>query len=208
MVRLAKPLRVDRKVRELVTAPLIGRGISMAGNVLLRVADGVSSPASDIECELLQEPCGDEFTALDTRVAHQWGIHIERSAAYLNWRFLCNPILRHEMVIARSQKRLVGYAVFTHAGEDATLIDMFGETDSKVVRGILTTILSLLRGRNVVTISASLHNAHPWTKVLIEQGFRKRESVPTVLHWAPHLGRQLAGMDAANWWFVSGDRDS
>jgi hypothetical protein len=141
-------------------------------------------------------------------VAGQWGVHIERSAAYLNWRFLSNPLSRHEMMVARSCEGLVGYAVFTQDGEDGTLVDMFGETNPNVVGGILKALLNLLRERHAVTVSAPLYASHPWADALLEHGFRKREGIPVVVHWAPQQGRQLNGTDGTTWWFASGDRDS
>jgi hypothetical protein len=208
MIRFAKALRVDRKVREFVKAPLASRVVSAAGNFILRMADGVSSPPQDCEYSLQRLPCAGEFTVMAQRVAGQWGMHIERSAEYLNWRFLSNPLLRHEMVVARNHDGLVGYAVFVHDGEDSTLVDMFGETNPHIVEGLVKALLKILRERGVVTVSAPLDASHPWTGALLENGFRKRESAPVVVHWASQQGSQLNGADRVTWWFASGDRDS
>lgn len=208
MVRFAKPLRVDRKVREFVKAPFASRTISAAGNFMLRMSDGVSSSSREFEYSLQQQHCGEEFTTLAQRVAGQWGMHIERSAAYVNWRFLANPLSRHEMLVARSRGRVVGYVIFIADREDATVIEMFGETDRAVVRGLVTALLKLLRERNIVAVSASLSSSHPWVEMLQEQGFRRRESVPIVVYWAPQFGCQVNGVDETMWWLASGDRDS
>jgi len=208
MVRFAKPLRVDRKVREFVKTPFIGRGVSAVGNLWLRMVDTAFPPSCNLDFSLQQHPCGEEFTILAQQVAGQWGSHIERSAAYLNWRYLSNPLVRHEMLIARSQEGLVGYAVFVQTGEDGTVIDVFGETDPNIVSGLLQALVKLLRERNVVTISASLSCSHPWANILMEHGFKKRDSIPVVVHWGPELAQRVEGTDAATWWFVSGDRDS
>ena len=208
MVRLAKPLRVDRKVRELVKVPLISQCISAAGNFLLNLMDDMPSPSRDLECSLQQHPCGEEFTTLAQRVAGQWGNHVERSAAYLNWRFFSNPLSRHEMLVVRSQGHLIGYAVFTQIGEDGTLIDVFGETDPKVIGGLLQALLRLLRERRVVTVSAPLYSSHPGVDLFVEHGFKKREHIPVVVHWAPHIGKQVNGTKESAWWLTSGDRDS
>jgi len=208
MVRLAKPLRIDRKVREFVKVPLIDQGISMTGNFLLRLTDGVSSPSRDLECSLQQHLCGEEFTALAQRVASQWGIHIDRSAAYLNWRFLSNPLSRHEMLTIRSQDRLVGYAVFTHTGDNGTLIDLFGQTDPKILGGLVKALLRLLRKRGVVTVSAPLYSAHPLMSTLLELGFKKRESTPVVIYRASHLRNRVNETNGTAWNLTSGDRDS
>lgn len=208
LVRFAKPLRVDRKVTEFVKAPFLSRAISAAGNFVLRMSDGVSSPSREFEYALQQQHCGDEFTTLAQRVAGQWGMHIEHSAAYVNWRFLSNPLSRHEMLVARDRERVVGYVVFAGDREDATVIEMFGETDRAVVRGLVTALLKLLRERNIMTVSAPLSSSHPWAEMLQQHGFRRRESVPIVIYRAPQFGCQFNGADEAAWWFASGDRDS
>lgn len=208
MVRLAKPLRVDRKVREFVKMPLLDQGIIFAGNFLLQLAEGISSPPHDLRFSLQQLPCGDEFTTLATQVAGQWGIHIERTATYLNWRFLSNSLSRHEVLTVRRQDRLVGYAVFTHTGDNGTLIDLFGQTDPIILGGLVKALLRLLRERGVVTVSAPLYSAHPLMSMLLDLGFKKRESTPVVIYCASNLRNQVDGINGASWYLTSGDRDS
>lgn len=208
MVRLAKPLRVDRKVGESVKIPWINRSVSVVGNLLLQLIDGLSSLPHDLKFSLQQLPCGNEFTSLATQVADQYGIHIERSAAYLNWRFLSNPLSRHEMLTARSQGRLVGYVVFTQTGEDGTLIDLFGQTHPKIMGGLIKALLRLLRERRVVTVSAPLYSAHPLMSTLLELGFKKRESTPVVIYRGSHLRNPANGTNGTIWSLTSGDRDT
>ena len=208
MVRLAKPLRVDRKVREFVKVPVLDQGLIFGGNLLLQLTEGIFSPPHDLRFSLQQSPCGDEFTTLATQVAGQWGIHIERSAAYLNWRFLSNSRARHEVLTVRRQDRLVGYAVFTHTGDNGTLIDLFGQTDPKILGGLVKALLRLLRDRGVVTVSAPLYSAHPLMSMLLALGFKERESIPVVIYRSPHLRNQASGTNERTWYLTSGDRDS
>lgn len=208
MVRLAKPLRVDRKVREFVSVPGISQSISLVGNLFLRLTDGFSSASHDLQCSFQQQPCGEEFTLLAEQTGDRCGIHIERSAAYLNWRFLSHPLLRHEMMTVRNQGKLVGYAVFTQTGEDATLIDLFGFPDQNILRGLVQSLFAQLRKRGVVMISAPIYSSHPWMSMLGDLGFKKRETTPVVIHWAPRLRNQATTNSAATWCLISGDRDS
>jgi hypothetical protein len=112
------------------------------------------------------------------------------------------------MLIARSHERLVGYAVFTQVGEDGTLIDVFGETDPEIARGLLKVLLRLLRERKVMTVSAPLYSSHPLMSMLLELGFKKRESTPVVIYHASNLRSSVDEMNGMNWYLTSGDRDS
>src|SRR5262249_45203664 len=85
MVRLAKPLRVDRKVRDLVPGPLAQRVVAGAGNLLLRLGEASGAAKHGVTIALHTGECGDEFSALADRVGPHYGICTKRSADYLNW---------------------------------------------------------------------------------------------------------------------------
>ena len=132
---------------------------------------------------------------------------LDRSAEYLNWRYISNPLARHEIVTARRNGRLVGYVVWTRGGEDASIVDFFGEDDAGMARRLVAEIMALAQERGVMTLSVSMNEAHPWLSLFCEMGFRVRDSVPVVIipsKTFPHkIDPQLTG-----WYLMQGDRDS
>jgi hypothetical protein len=207
MLRLAKPLRVDRKVREMVRNPAAQRVVASVGNTLLKVASSRAEVDETWEISLHQGPCDYEFTALAEEQREKFGICLERSAEYLNWRYVNNPLVRNEIITARKDGRLGGYAVWVHFGEDVSIVDLFGEADPGMVRSLIAEITALAQRRGVMTLSVLVNESHPWLSVFTEMGFRVRDSVPVVIipskTFAGKIDPRLTG-----WYLMQGDRDS
>ena len=207
MLRLAKPLRVDRKVKEMVNSPMTRRLVSSVGNTLLKIALPRVDADKSLEVSIHKELCGDEFTALAQEQRGTLGICLQRSAEYLNWRYLNNPLAHHEILTARRRGRLVGYVVWTQAEENASIVDLFGEEDPGMVRCLVAKISALAENRSVMTLSVSINESHPWLSLLSEMGFRVRDSSPVVIipskTFAGNIDPQMTG-----WYLMQGDRDS
>ena len=207
MLRLAKPLRVDRKVKEMVKNAAAQRVVASVGNALLKRASPRAGADKSLEVAVHAQFCGEEFTVLAQEQRGRFGLCLDRSAEYLNWRYLSNPLARHEIVTARRKGLLVGYIVWTHAGEDAAIVDLFGENDSRMVTRLVAEITTLAQARGLMTLSVLLNESHRWLSVFCEMGFRLRDSVPVVIipsKTFPHkIDPQLTG-----WYLMQGDRDS
>ncbi len=206
MVRFAKPLRADRKIRELVKVQRVARALSKCANVALALRDGHAGDFSEWMLAMHEGACGEDFTALAERVGAGYGVCVQRSAEYLNWRFLAHPHRRHEILTARANGALLAYAIFTQDGEDATLVDLFGVEDPAMLTSLLVDVVAILRQRGVITLSAPLFASHPWVGLFQRLGFRPRESSPVVYT----LVHPTAGHDStcSKWFFMAGDRDS
>lgn len=206
MLRLAKLLRVDRKVREKIRVLPLARGLSIAGNVLLRLAHRRPESDGGLTVTLHAGQCGEEFSVLAREIGGRYGVCVQRSAAYLNWRYLANPLYHYEIVTARRDDVLVAYAVFTHAGDDAMLVDVFGIDDPGVVSSLLDAVTVLLRTRGVMTISAPMLESHPWVSLVQRLGFSAREATPVVLY--PHPRSPTTNVPGdIGWFLMHGDRD-
>jgi hypothetical protein len=135
------------------------------------------------------------------------GICIQRSAEYLNWRYVRNPVADHEIITARKNGRLLGYVVWTQKEDDALIVDLFAQAEIGIVRRLLAEVVALAQKRSVMTLSASVNESHPWLGVFSELGFHVRESAPVVVvpskTFAQKLEPQLTG-----WYLMQGDRDS
>ena len=207
MIRLARLLRVDRKVREVINIPAAERVVSTVGNTLLRFVSANTVPDRSVELHHHQGLCGEEFTMLAEEQRGRTGMCIQRSAKYLNWRYVNNPLTHYGFLTARRHGILKGYAVWTEAGKDAFVVDLFGENDPAVVKGLLSEVVSYLVERGVMTLSVWLNDSHPWLSWYSEMGFRERDFVPMVCIPGPALGNSV-DVRSAKWFLMQGDRDS
>jgi hypothetical protein len=207
LLRLARLLRFDRKVREIVRFPLVAHAVSTLGNSVLGAIPRARSSDSSMEISTYHGRCGDEFSILDREHRHRLGISTQRSAQYLNWRYIDNPMTNYEIITARRHGELKGYAVWTQSEEDASVVDLLGENDPAVVKGLLNEIIAIVRNRGVMTLSVWLNYNHPWLSWYTEMGFRVRDSAPIICVPSPSLGNPVE-IQAATWFLMQGDRDS
>jgi hypothetical protein len=207
MYRWAKLLRVERKIREMVKLSILERGVSALGNTVLRAMSVTHRSDSSVEISTHTGPCGEEFTTLDREQQGRLGICTQRSAEYLNWRYLNNPLLPYECLTVRRRGKLLGYLIFFQVGEDAVVVDLFGEGDEVIVKGLLNELIRRLVNRGAMTLSVWLNEYHPWLSWYRQMGFRPRESVPIVCVTETWPMSKL-DLRSATWFFMQGDRDS
>jgi GNAT superfamily N-acetyltransferase len=205
MIRMAKLLRVDRKVGERVGNEVIAAALSSLGNFVLRAAAGRAAADQGIEISLLEERCGSEFDILAANGATRRGVCVQRSAHYLNWRYLDNPYKDHRLLVARRDDVLGGFAVLSSRERDGEIVDIFGE-DETVVGRLIDEAAELFRRHGAITVSAELIETHPWTELLKKRGFYPRESKPFIVY-APASSDPLPPQQDA-WFITAGDRDS
>ncbi len=206
VVRMARPLRVERKLGELTGWAGAAKLIGPIGNRLLSLFYRQAGRDNGLRVEAQVGEFGEEFTALDGRLAAQAGVRAVRSAAYLNWRYLHNPLYRYDIVTVRRDGDLLGCGVFLRRDGDSMLVDLFGVADERVLGAIVGWGVDLLTARNVQTLSVALTESHPWLPILSNQGFTPREPSPLMIY-APQQG---SGGDAQQfrWCLMHGDRDS
>jgi len=207
MLRLAKPLRVDRKVKERITNPAARRVFSSVANAFLKIALPNGTADKTLEMSTQKEPCGDEFTALMHEQRGKFEICLQRSAEYLNWRYVNNPLTSYEIITARRHGKLKGYVVWTKSEEDAAVVDLFGENNPAIVKTLLAEVVARLTNCGVMTVSLWLTESHPWLSWCSEMGFRARDSVPMVCIPGTVLGGSI-DVRSAKWFLMQGDRDS
>lgn len=207
MIRLAKPLRVDRKVNELIPFAGLAEGIAVLGNFVLRAREWGKRRQGEVVVTLHEGPCGSEFSLLADAIGSRYGTCIHRSAEYLNWRYRACPSAKHEIITAHRDGRLAAYIVFTNSEKDAMLVDIFGYLDHGIAGPLIAAVVTLLRERGVVTVSAPILEKHPWRSCLQHAGFEARESSPVVLQASPKSGAAGSLSGDAPWLLMHGDRD-
>jgi Acetyltransferase (GNAT) domain len=207
MVRFVKPLRIDRKVGEILGDGVLARVLSAGGNLALALRDRRRRIAKGYTILSHEGRFGDEFSRLFQRVASRYRVCGHRMATYLNWRYLDNPLRRYEVLTVRRDGELLVYAVFTHMDREAVLADVFGEGSPEIIEELLAAVAAILRQRRVVSINAPVLDSHPIIPVLQRVGFYPREQTPVVVCTRPN--EPLAGvvLQKKNWFLTHGDRD-
>lgn len=206
--RFAKPLRVDRRIKERIPVAALGKTVGVLGNLALALRDVRWRSGKAVEITLHAGECGEEFARLARDLRGQYGVCIQRTSAYLNWRYLANPLEQYEMLVARRQGRLMAYAVFLQQEEDAVLVDFFGIKDRTVMRRLLDHVIALLRKRHVMTCSVALIESHPWLDLFQSRGFQAREARPAMVYIPAHTKAQHGALTGMPWFLMHGDRDS
>jgi hypothetical protein len=203
--RLVRPLRVSHRLRH--------RGGALAGaagRVLdLALGWGCRPPrlARGLEVALHVGRCGEEFSELARRVGVTNGICGERSAEYLNWRYLDGPLDRHELLTARSSGTLVGYVVVAREARTATLVDMLSVADDAVSVGLVRHAVARLWTQGVTDVRAAMVAPDSWLARLTRIGFRPRGETPAVVHALPGAGAVSTTLQHSTWFLTHGDRD-
>lgn len=204
--RWAKPLRANRKIGDLVGSSALAGLLAAPVNELLEWKDSGSLSNGGWTVVDHDGICKEEFTRLAHSVGSRYGSCVERSAQYLNWRYVQHPLVHHELLVARQGPELRGYVVFSHTGEDAKIVDLFGFSDTAMWTALVARVVSLLRDRDVVTLSISALDAAPWASLLKSWGFHPREGAPVVVY---DPGKAAGSTEKTSSWFLTdGDRES
>jgi GNAT superfamily N-acetyltransferase len=204
LTRFAKPLRVDRKVRETIKNEPLAAAASGVLNAVLSWS-GRASSQKGRDVSLHQGTCGEEFSLLAEVHSQPYQVCILRTAAYLNWRYLSHPHVRHEILTSRRSGRLEGYIVFCQEGKDARIVDLFGVNDEEMLGALISSSCELLRDRGVITVSAPVVPSHPRAATLKRAGFHPRESTNVVFFLGP---QGQSATPVSDWFLMDGDRDS
>ena len=199
MVRLAKPLRLNAKFQKLgkLAVPAV-----WLGNLALRVSDWRIRGARKLEVSLHEGECGPEFSTLSENTHATDAVEIERSAEYLNWRYLHHPFFPHQILTARKRGELQGYLIFTCGTGSAQIADWCAD-DPSVLKSLIRDLVRRLRKTGNTTLSAFLLASDPRIPLLETMGFWPRESTPVMVNWTAPTGNATV-----EWRLMYGDRDS
>ena len=206
--RWMQPVAMGRLLRGKLRVGMLATAVGMVGDAIWHGRRSVHGRVKGLKLEVLAAECGEEFDAFDARIAEGRSVVGVRDTAYLNWRYLHNPVWKHEILCARADGRLAGYAVLRRTNaEIVSLVDLQGEHT-----GVCGTLLSGAIQWAAACDAAALHvevlAESPTARMVQTLGFIRRESqVGPVAFWSPDC--PLAGELGAvkNWWLIGGDRD-
>jgi hypothetical protein len=179
-VRMAKLLRTEKTIREMVPARALSRVISKAADFVLALKDRQAADPEGMEYRLDEQPCSAQYARLAQQVGSSLGSCTVRSPEYLNWRYRQHPTQHYEFLAGYRGGELQTYCVFTLSEGRAQIVDLFGSPDEKKITGLLKRLVRLLRSRGASAISISVLAGDVRTRLLRTLGFRGRESVPVI----------------------------
>jgi hypothetical protein len=206
MMRWCKPLRAERAVGKLVRSARLATTLAAPINGVLKWKDVVFLSNCDWSIAEHHGECGEEFTELTRTVGSRYTC-VERSAEYLNWRYVKHPLVQYKFLTARRGKDLLGYLVFSESSEDARIVDLFGLPEPTIWTALVARLVALLHASKIRTVSIPALATNPWARLLRKWGFHEREAHPVVV-WASRNMFMFSNELAGDWLLTDGDRES
>jgi len=152
----------------------------------------------------------DEVDDLWNRLRPKFPASFERSAKFLNWRFVACPDLKYRRFLLYRDNQLAGYLV-TRTGEPVELpvgvvVDVFTNPDDTEALDLLVAHgMEVLRPKAEYLEAAASHPA--WQKALRRAGFLPTRTMrPTIVCTQAELRSELEDM-LDNWHFTKADHD-
>jgi hypothetical protein len=207
VLRLARPLRVDRQIEAMIKSPIVAAGVSAMGNLLLATRAFQPFRSGNVTVALHSGECGQEFSDLAREIGSRYGLCVQRSAEYLNWRYLANTYCTYEFITARREGKLMGYAAVGRDENESIIGDLFGIDSPAIIGRLVREVVAVCHRRQVHTVSLPAVESHPWLSLFRQFGFRERESKPMVVYPPKDDGRARS-LENIPWFIMHGDRDS
>ena len=209
MQRYVKLLRIDKHLERVVTNRVLTRLVAPVVNLGLKMLDGSTRLEKKYTIEILGNAEFDqEYDCLFEDAAKHYTVLGDRTAAFLNWRFVDCPLYNTERIIIREDGKLIGFIIFFEDDGIAVLKDVLCQPDEKIIKALLAQWVKHLRQRNIRSISAILMNSNPLLGILRKHGFRSRPEVSSVFGYTPD-DRELSSfwLQGNDWYMTVGDRD-
>lgn len=204
LVRLTKPLNVERRLGRVAQVPVLGRLLTSGTNRLLALGDGFRSHRSGCTISEQTDMFGEDITAFTRQHSSSYGACVARTASYLNWRFQSHFHNRFTILTAHQKNSLAGYIVFLDEGETARVVDLFSIEDRSVTADLVFSALDVLRRRGALSVDIPCLCSHSQTSFLREIGFFARETHPVIVS-GPRASFDFGGHEL---FLMDGDRES
>lgn len=203
LVRLAKVLGIDSDVLAGPSLRRFAKSLARTGDLVLGWLD--KSPSSRFLFSEHRQRFGEEFTALSGDLAEHYAICTFRSATYLNWRYKDHPSLHYRVMTARTQQgKLAGYLISYRSGNAATIVDLAGGRDEKLLQGLVLAAAARLRSEGAKRLDFPVVGDSPWIALMRPCGFFPRETSP-IMAWDGQSQPIAASRQVL---LLAGDRES
>ncbi len=192
LARHAKLLRVNRRIEGRLGGGALARALTPVGNAMIWLRDGDVPRPNGLEITSHPGRFGEEFSELDQRGWARNVIRGRRSAEDLNWRYRDDPLHDYLVLTGRRRGELVGFAVLSIKGRDASLVDLFGEFRPGDALGLLDAAADEARSAGAETLHASVSDQSHLISDLGRAGFSRREGGPYVVAYTAAHGEDRA----------------
>ncbi len=209
MVRYAKPLKAEpylrNRIRNRTLAAAAGKLVD-AGWWLGRCGRSYRY-GSDVEV-VVAPVFDDRFDRLFEEAAAVRRVIGVRDARYLRWRYTDNPLYRTHAVLAKSEGKLRGYALFTVKDRVAHVKDVLVAGNGNTQRDLVARLIKHARRLRLTSVSAVVLQGHPLVDTLNSFGFAQREDRSQMFGYTRPTDPLRDVVLSPDAWLVSmGDRD-
>ena len=196
LVRLVYLLRADQAIRQRMSNRALTRGLSVVGNAVLSARNAITNRYPGISSAILSADFSEPYETGDVAAP---GVFLEKTCAYLNWRYRANPLGNPSVLTVGDNK---GAIVFTYSGDDVGVMDVLGASDERVFRELVLGVIERARADGAAAVGTTVSARHPWLERFVTLGFSKRDTVPFIVY-----ARADISNEPTPWFLMSGDRD-
>jgi hypothetical protein len=153
---------------------------------------------------------GAELDAFWEKNRAEYDILVEKSAEYLNWKYLRQPDIRYRLFIAKKDGAAAGFMVARQFGpgelEFGIIAELFtGRADADTRKALLRHAEELFRGRvNYIECAASVRE---FGETFRSAGYIACEKVAPMFSCAESLADVRATAASGTWFLSRGDHD-
>lgn len=195
--------------RSAMPAARMGGGFAM--RLINRLRRPVTDPALTVRTTT---QAGEDFDNLWSALARQFPAVVVRDRAFVDWRFLQDPLRRHTVITARNARGdLLGYLALTTGTRRGVLLgyfmDLFTEpTASNVVDSLIAEALTLFERDEVAAVSCL--GLHPEIQQRVARFLyvrRETLALPALLSWRGEPSIADVVYNASSWHLSYADGD-
>lgn len=208
--RWSLPLRSERYVHTVLPAPWLARAAAFVVDAGLRVrmfrrCNVLPSDARFIEVTAYDE----RFDELWKRMAGTHPVLGQRDAAYLNWRFGCDPEGGFRTLAACGPEgEIHAYLTWRRRGDAVTIVDCLYDAPTHW-RSTVAAFLRQMRNEHAGTVSFWFLGPREPLEVLRQFGFWLRDaSRSAFVRVAPGPSPVAFSLDRNDWWLTIADADA
>ena len=208
--RMTKLLNAQSYLRKRLN-PILSNIVSPIINLMLKMG------SKEIYCSNNKSFILEDLKGFDSRFDALWGkvsnrqrIMVERTSAYLNWRFFQCPHNSYELfgLVHGTDHELWGYVVGCTKDNCFWIADMLSADEESTLDIVIAKLLHVLRLRGLEAVSITYYGGQSFLGKLKRFGFCVRDQSSCLVAYAPP-NTPLAGYIAniENWHLLPGDND-
>jgi len=205
--RFVRPVDL-RPMMERRLGGVVGRVAGAAGDLALRARDKLTRGTGSVRVALLEGGFTSEFDRLDGDCGAGVAVSGVRDAAYLEWRYRRHTMWTHDVLCARRDGELHGFAVLRQEEPGVLALVDLCAAGADTGRALAAAAVAHARERGAEALHAQALEEGPAATLLKRVGFVRREGGAGPVPWFPpdHPSGAALG-DRARWWLMGGDRD-